>query len=263
MARKEERREDEMHIRLFEPHYVEPSRMLHIVSHRGGGGFGPENTLESLRGAIAAGASMVETDVRATADGELVIHHDPTVNSKRIADTELHELRTLHPEIPLLREYLELARGRCLLDLEAKSLDIHVLAHAVREFSYPDQVIVTSFNRSLLVALKEEYPEFTVGWVIRLRHEREEAVALATATHMRLLLPRQGLVDEEFVASAHAAGLLVYTWTVNHVPTLRHLVGKGIDGVITDKYPAMVKAWEEIRTAAPVLEEAPVPEAFA
>lgn len=262
MAGDEARNEDRMHMRLFNHNHSEPTRELHVVSHRGGGGFGPENTLESLRGAIAARVGMVETDVRATADGELVIHHDPTVNSKRIADSELHELRTLHPDVPTLREYLELARGRCLLDLEAKSLDIHVLARTVKEFSDPDQVIVTSFNYSLLVALKEEYPDFTVGWVLRLRHEKEEAVALASATHMRLLLPRQGLVDEEFVASAHAAGLLVYTWTVNHVPTLRHLVGKGIDGVITDKYPAMVNAWEEMRTAVTVLEEAPAPEAL-
>ncbi len=261
MAQIGERNEDRMHIWPFEHNHINPSHPLRIVSHRGGAGFGPENTLESLRGAIAAGVHMVETDVRATADGELVIHHDPTVNSKRIADTELHELRTLHPDIPTLREYLELARGRCLLDLEAKALDIHVLARAVKEFSDPEQVIVTSFNYSLLVALKEEYPEFAVGWVIRLHREKEEAVVLASATHMRLVLPRQGLVDEEFVSSAHAAGLLVYTWTVNHVPNLRRLVGKGIDGVITDKYFTMVEAWEEMRAAATVLEEAPAPEA--
>ncbi len=249
-----------MRIRLFEPDRPAPGRQLRIVSHRGGNGFGPENSLESLRGAIAAGVEMVETDVRATADGELVIHHNPTANSRRIRDYALQELLTLHPDIPTLREYLELARGRCLLDLEAKSLDIHVLAREVREFSDPNQVIITSFNYSLLVALKEEYPDFTVGWLVRLHHEKEEAIALATGTHMRLLLPRQGLVDEEFVASAHAAGLLVYTWTVNRAPTFRHLVGKGIDGVITDKYAMLSSAWEEMRTAesvagAPALED--------
>ncbi len=259
MARKRTR-EEPMRIRFFEPTRPAPGRQLRIVSHRGGHGFGPENTLESLRGAIAAGVEMVETDVRATADGELVIHHNPTANSKRIRDFELHELRTLHPDVPTLREYLEEARGRCLLDLEAKSLDIHVLAREVREYSDPDQVMVTSFNHSLVAALKEEYPEFMVGWLLRLHHEKDEAIALAASTHVRMLLPRQGLVEDEFVAAAHAAGLLVYTWTVNHIPTFRHLVGKGIDGVITDKHELIRAAWEEMRTAP--VEGAPAPEAI-
>ncbi len=237
--------EESMHLRL-EPRW-RPKSAVKIICHRGGVGFGPENTLESLRAAIEAGVWMVETDVRETADGELVIHHNALANKKFIQDYEVGELRALHPDIPLLREYLELAAGRCRLDLEAKALDIHRLARAIKDFGDPSQVIITSFNSALLAALKEEYPEFEVGWVVRLHRELEMSIEIARKTRMRYVLPRQGLVEENFVAEAHAAGLLVYTWTVNRAGAFRNLVGKGIDGVITDRYPLISKAQEEIQ----------------
>ncbi len=260
MEGRTEAREDDMRLRTPEPRYARPGAELRIISHRGGRGFGPENTLESLRGAIRAGVEMVETDVRETADGVLVIHHNPLANSRFIKDFEAAELREVHPDIPTLQEYLELASGRCRLDLEAKSLDIHHLAVAVQQFSSPEQVMITSFNAALLAGLKEEYPEFTAGWVLRLRLEKEEAIELAVKSHFQLLLPRQGLVDDKLVAEAHRQGLLVYAWTVNHVPALHGLVGQGIDGVITDKYPLMIEAWEEMRTAPGPLAENAAPE---
>lgn len=255
-------KEDPMFIRMLGPHYPAPQGELRIINHRGGRGFGPENTLESLRNAIDAGVKMVETDVRETVDGVLVIHHNPLANSKFIKDCEAAELRQLHPSVPTLQQYLEMAFGRCYLDLEAKSLDTHVLARTVAEFSRPDQMMITSFNASVLIALKEEYPDFTVGWVLRLHHEKEGAIELAVKSGMQLLLPRQGLVDEEFVAQAHREGLLVYTWTVNHPVALRSLVGQGIDGVITDKYQLISEVWEELRSPAGQLNEASVTEAL-
>lgn len=262
MEERADPKEEPMFIRMLGPHYPAPEGELRIISHRGGRGFGPENTLESLRNALEAGVKMVETDIRETADGVLVIHHNPMANSKFIKDYEAAELRQVHPAIPTLQEYLETAFGRCHLDLEAKLLDIHVLARTVAEFSRPDQVMITSFNSSLLVALKEEYPDFKVGWVLRLHHEKEGAIELAVKSGMQLLLPRQGLVDEDFVAQAHREGLLVYTWTVNHPTTLRGLVGQGIDGVITDKYQLMSETWEELRNPASQLADTPITEAL-
>ncbi len=254
-------KEDPVRISRLGPRYPTRRGELSIISHRGGRGFGPENTLESLRNAIEAGVEMVETDVRETADGVLVIHHNPLVNSKLIKDYEAEELRSIHPGIPTLQEYLELAFGRCYLDLEAKSLDIHVLARTVKEFSRPDQVMITSFNSALLRALKEEYPEFIVGWVLRLRHEKEAAIELAMKSRMQLLLPRQGLVDEEFVGQAHREGLPICAWTVNHPPAFRSLVGKGIDGIITDKHKLISAAWDEMRDTAGTLAGRPAVEA--
>ena len=52
----------------------------HFVAHRGGAAQWPENSLSAFRGAIAAGARIVELDVHLTADGEVAVIHDPTLD---------------------------------------------------------------------------------------------------------------------------------------------------------------------------------------
>ncbi|MEE4110055.1 MAG: glycerophosphodiester phosphodiesterase family protein, partial [Halieaceae bacterium] len=47
-----------------------------VVAHRGAAGKAPENTLASIRQAIADGADWVEIDVQESADGEVVVIHD-------------------------------------------------------------------------------------------------------------------------------------------------------------------------------------------
>ncbi len=48
-------------------------------AHRGGAALWPENTLEAFQGAIQLGCSHLETDVRMTRDGQIVLFHDPTL----------------------------------------------------------------------------------------------------------------------------------------------------------------------------------------
>jgi glycerophosphoryl diester phosphodiesterase len=47
-----------------------------VIAHRGASAHHPENTIAAVWGAAAAGADMVELDVRITADGALAVHHD-------------------------------------------------------------------------------------------------------------------------------------------------------------------------------------------
>src|SRR5215208_5368632 len=51
-----------------------------IVGHRGNAAHAPENTMESFRQALAAGAECIELDVRQSADGVPVLIHDPTLD---------------------------------------------------------------------------------------------------------------------------------------------------------------------------------------
>ena len=54
--------------------------MAMFVAHRGGAARWPENSLTAFRGAIAGGARVVELDVHLTADGEVAVMHDPTLD---------------------------------------------------------------------------------------------------------------------------------------------------------------------------------------
>ena len=57
-----------------------PSDGPRILAHRGASARARENTVEAFRLASALGADGVELDVRRTADGALVVHHDPSVD---------------------------------------------------------------------------------------------------------------------------------------------------------------------------------------
>jgi glycerophosphoryl diester phosphodiesterase len=75
-------------------------RRVIAYAHQGGAWESPSSTLHAIRHALAAGATAIELDVHATADGELVVCHDATVDrtteaSGTIASFTLEELRRL------------------------------------------------------------------------------------------------------------------------------------------------------------------------
>jgi len=101
-----------------------------IIAHRGRDASVPENTLAAFRHSIAAGITIMETDVRRTKDGEFVLLHDGTVDRTTngragIGELTLKQAQALDAgageHIPTLREALHAVRGTgtsLLLDMK-------------------------------------------------------------------------------------------------------------------------------------------------
>jgi glycerophosphoryl diester phosphodiesterase len=75
-------------------------RRVIAYAHQGGAWEAPSSTLHAIRAAVAAGATGIELDVHATADGVLVVSHDPAVDrttdgAGELAALTLLEVRTL------------------------------------------------------------------------------------------------------------------------------------------------------------------------
>ena len=71
-----------------------------VIAHRGGAGLRPENTLAAFAHAAQLGADVLEMDLRLTADGTIVVLHDPTVDrttdgTGRVDAMALADLRKL------------------------------------------------------------------------------------------------------------------------------------------------------------------------
>jgi glycerophosphoryl diester phosphodiesterase len=142
-----------------------------IVAHRGchnaapahGLGAAPENSLAALENCVAMGIDLLEIDVRRSADGELVVIHDATVDrttsgTGQVGAMTLDALRALRlrqnlgggsaaptaERIATLDEMLAAARGRILLNLDVKDAVYVETIDAVLRAGMADQVIVKS-----------------------------------------------------------------------------------------------------------------------
>jgi len=134
-----------------------------VVAHRGCWHEAPENSIESIEVCIDSGVDMVELDVRATADGVLVLMHDSTVDrtttgSGKISGISFAELRTFllretaggdaipvdHREIrvPTLEEALLASRGRILINIDAKEALYEPIFNLVEKTGTQDQVLI-------------------------------------------------------------------------------------------------------------------------
>ena len=150
---------------LFQPR----GERLAVVAHRGchhavptrGLGSAPENSLAALEHCVAIGVDMIEIDVRRTADGELVVIHDATVdrtmNGKgAVSGLTLAELRRMRlrqnqggaeapvtdQQIATLDEMLAAARGRMLLNLDVKDAIYAETVDAVLRAGMAEQVVL-------------------------------------------------------------------------------------------------------------------------
>ncbi|NPV58312.1 MAG: glycerophosphodiester phosphodiesterase [Actinobacteria bacterium] len=207
-----------------------------LVSHRGGKGFGPENTLEALEAALNSGVEMLETDVRMSGDGVPFIHHGPFLGLSLLAHMSMQEIKDRAPHVPTLREYLEVAGGRCSLNLEVKRCDPAVLASVLQEAPTFSYLLVSSFDADFLRSFGGTGVGAELGLLSQFEIAHERMLRDAIDCGASVLLPSSLVVSDGLVRAAHAAGLRVIPWTVNSLESLEEMVLAGSDGVITDCY---------------------------
>src|SRR5436190_14710082 len=137
-----------------------------VAAHRGASLYARENSLEAAQMAIDLGADMVEIDVRRTADGVLILHHDANVDGIPLHQLSFEALKGSVPELTTFVELLDVAAGRVKLDVELKEggYENEVLQEIVTRFPLKD-VVVTSSNPDVIAAVTAIAPEVRTGWI--------------------------------------------------------------------------------------------------
>ena len=218
-----------------------------IVAHRGA--HPPEtpgvreNTLAAFSTAARLGAGGVELDVRRTADGVLVVHHDAAVaGTGPIAEAGCSEL----PDwVPPLEAVLAACAGFELVDVEIKNSPFEpgfdpgpglaeAVAAAVAASPAVRDVVVTSFHLPTVDAVRAARPELATGWLTVPGYDPMAALTAVTERGHAALAPPDGAVTAEVVAAARAAGVTVIAWTVDEPERIRQLAAWEVDACVTN-----------------------------
>ena len=237
-----------------------------LMAHRGGAGLAPENTLEAFRNAVEVwGADALELDVRATADGHIVVIHDATVDrttdgTGRVAAFHLKALRQLDaghrftdPEgrasfrgtgvrVPLLDEVLD-AFPHTRLNVETKERRATVgMLEVIRRHRAEHRVLFAASHETDRAAARG-YPgpwgasERQIRWFYLLHATPFGRLYTPGADALQVPDTWQGrrVVTPRFIREAHARNIAVHVWTVDDVDDMRRLLEWEVDGVQTDR----------------------------
>ena len=241
--------------------------MPRLYAHRGAAAELPENTIPSFARALELGATALEMDVHMTADGHIVVSHDPTTLRTTgipltIRNTSWADVRVLdagygftttaggHPfrggdmRIPLFEDVLrEFPTIRLNVDVKQRRPSmVDRLLELIAKADATERVLLASFHLSTMLAIRRRgyrgetglsQPEvaalFTLPGAL-LRHRPWPGTAVQIPTQVgpiRLSAPSS-------IRKCHSLGLRVDYWTINDPSQARYLLAAGADGIMTD-----------------------------
>lgn len=219
-----------------------------VFAHRGGGALAPENTVAAFDNGLALGADGLELDVHLSRDGDVVVHHDRTLERTTpltgpLAARTADELG--HVGVPRLADVLTRYRDvRIIIEMKTNHPQLaEAVVHLVRKADAVDRVCLGAFGRAVLRAARTLEPAIAtsaareeVRWALYRTWCRWPA---RQAPYDGYQVPERSgstrVVSPRFVAAAHAAGLGVQVWTVDTEEDAQRLLGWGVDALITDR----------------------------
>ncbi|WP_330275635.1 glycerophosphodiester phosphodiesterase [Lentzea sp. NBC_00516] len=214
---------------------------------------GMENSLSSFRRAVQEGYRYIETDVHATSDGVVVVHHDHTLDRTTDAHgivselpwTEVQHARVGGREpIARLADVLEeLPDTFFNIDVKSESAVEPIIA-LLRKAKSLHRVCLASFSDNRLARLRKiAGPQLLTSMGPRSAGAlwaagRIPLAGLAVRGQVAQVPVNQGrlhIVDRKFVQAAHRRALEVHVWTIDDEADMRALLDLGVDGLVTDR----------------------------
>jgi glycerophosphoryl diester phosphodiesterase len=224
------------------------------IAHRGGAGLGAENTMAAFARSYALGLRYLETDVRLTADGVLVVFHDAgldrvTNGRGPVARSTAAQLRALrvagtHP-IPTLVDVLAaFPDAYFTIDLKDERA-CAPLARVLIETRSAHRVCVAGAWDSWLRRLRGQVgPQLctALGWrdlTVLVASSRARVGARmrlnGTFAHVPLRIGRLPVYGERLIAQARGLGIGTVVWTVDDPDEMHRLLDAGVAGIISDR----------------------------
>ena len=231
-----------------------------IITHRGDRKNGIENTIHAMQLAINQGANAIETDIRQTGTGEIVVFHDFSLrrmfnHSGYLGKSSLAELQTMpyvnnindtEYYIDTLDSFLDRFGKSYPINLDAKTIHFFDFKFAdkitaiIRNHNLYDHVWISCFNPFLLQILKIKDKNIRTGYLFQRTtwiHTTYDLISYTDAWH-----PSHRVLTEGLVKKAQRNEKKIFVWTVNEDEIINKVLQFPIDGIITDNVPR-VKYW--------------------
>ena len=252
-----------------------------LFAHRGGGALAPENTLPAFLNGVRLGADALELDVRLTADDQVIVFHDETLErttngSGKVQEHTLSELTqldagyhfssedgTTYPyrnqgvTIPTLEEvYVEFPAQLINIDIKDPLPEAaERLAVVIEEAGATDRTIVGSFHSDILTHFRSLAPTIATA----ASEDETRAFFLFNLIGMGRLhrplgdvyqIPTSAgpaqLATPRFIRNAHRLNQAVHYWTIDDPDEMRRLLEIGADGIITDRPDLALEIFQEL-----------------
>lgn len=212
-------------------------------AHRGASEYMPENTLLSFYTGIYMKANGIETDVRRTADGVLVLFHDNTLervtgDPRSVEECTLAELMTLDvkkdgytDKIVVFEDFLAKFAFRDItfaIELKGEGVEKDT-ADLLRKYGMQKKAVVTSFKLEYIKNFIAYAPEFEFGLLTKEVTPEIEAELLSLGATE--ICPRATLMIADDVERWHEMGLRVRAWGVGNEEVMKFACNAGVDGM--------------------------------
>ncbi|WP_291259505.1 glycerophosphodiester phosphodiesterase [Fusobacterium sp.] len=231
-------------------------------AHRGFSGRYPENTMLAFQKAVEIGVDGIELDVQLTKDGIPIIIHDETLDRTTtgqgyVIDFTYDELLKLDAsykfkknniinKIPTLNEYLNFIKDyNIITNIELKTsvneypgIEKKVF-ELIKKYKLENNVIISSFNHYSVLRFKKLAPHIKCGfltesWLI-------DAGKYTQKNNIECYHPYFKNLTPEVVKELKNNNIEINAWTVNDIDTMKYLIEKNIDAIITN-YPDLLKS---------------------
>ncbi len=229
--------------------------MIINYAHRGASAYAPENTFAAFYKALEMGANGIETDIRQTRDGVIVLFHDETLERVtgargRLSDynyKDIHELdaggffgeQYRHEKIVRLEDFLRYFGTKNLLfAIEFKVAGIEKQAvDVICRFGTQHKTTVTSFNHRTLGRVKDINAHIDVGFLTP--EINDESIAKCRDIRAAQICPKAVYLTPEGVQKAREEGLAVRAYGIEDEQHMLRALECGVDGMTID-FPDML-----------------------
>ncbi len=249
---------------------------MRIIAHRGASAEAPENTLAAFRRALALGATMIELDVRLTADGVPLVIHDSTLlrttdGEGRVEELVLDEIRRFSAgrwfgeafaaeRVPTLAEVYALVGDRAEINVEIKGeggAAAQAALEVAREAAGLGRTLFSAFDPADLQKIRGASGEARLALLTGAASIATPGSPAPRSSHGRIMARvgrweglsleaanlQAGLAAPDTVGALHRLGLRVYVFTVDGEEAVAELQRIGVDGVFANDPGPLLRRW--------------------